>query len=246
LSPGEPLALDYFSGGVPAGAVFWDVLGDIRQISAQFAKSEREIQRLQEISFVGSMSYFEAFCKDHFASLINIEPSLVERLREAGQDVTVDASAIALYGSSVVSRLGFLVAEKYDFGTAKKINALYSALLKVSPFSTDEAQAYSRLLGDRNLIVHHGGTYTLSYVMTNKGFCKADRTNHAFLNSCVVGHDDVATAVDLLERISKKLVRATYAALVKSVESAGLSYDGERAKALEFLQYWIDEPRTTT
>jgi hypothetical protein len=37
----EPLALDYFSGGVPAGAVFWNVLDDIRKISAQFADPER-------------------------------------------------------------------------------------------------------------------------------------------------------------------------------------------------------------
>ena len=174
MNDSEPLALDYFSGGVPADAVFWSVLEDIRKISAQFANPERGIQRLQEICFVGSISYFEAFCKDHFASLINIEPSLVERLREAGQDVTIDASAVALYGTGVVSRLGFLVAEKYDFGTAKKINALYSALLKVSPFSTDEAHAYSRLLGDRNLFVHHGGTYTLSYVMTNREFSKGE------------------------------------------------------------------------
>jgi hypothetical protein len=160
--------------------------------------------------------------------------------------VTIDASAVALYGTGVVSRLGFLIAEKYDFGTAKKINALYSALLKVSPFSTDEAHAYSRLLGDRNLFVHHGGTYTLSYVMTNREFNKGERTSHAFLNSRVVGHDDVTKAVDLLERISKKIVRATYDALVKHGESAALSYDGERAKALEFLQYWIDEPPTIT
>jgi len=41
-------------------------------------------------------------------------------------------------------------------------------------------------------------------------------------------------------------VRATYDALAKHSESAALSYDGERAKALEFLQYWIDEPPTIT
>jgi hypothetical protein len=230
----EPLALEYFSGGVPAGAVFWDVLRDIHKISAQFAKPERGIQRLQEICFIGSISYFEAFCKDHFASLINIEPSLVERLRESGQDVTVDASVVALYGTSVARRLGFLVAEKYDFGTARKINALYSALLKVSPFSADEAEAYSRLLGDRNLFVHHGGTYTLSHVMTNREFSKGDRTSHAFLNSRVVGNDDVATAIDLLGRISKKIVRATHHALGNHIESAGLSYDGERGACPKF------------
>jgi hypothetical protein len=76
VNDSEPLALDYFSAGVPAGAVFWSVLEDIRKISAQLAMPERGIQRIQEICFVGSISYFEAFCKDHFASLINIEPSL--------------------------------------------------------------------------------------------------------------------------------------------------------------------------
>lgn len=241
MNGSEPLALEYFAAGVPASEVFRSVLKDICNISAEFATPEKGIHRLQEICFVGSVSYFEAFCKDHFASLINIEPSLVGRLKAAGQDVTIDASVVAMYGGSVASRLGFLVAEKYDFGTAKKINALYSALLKVSPFSSDEVRAYSRLLADRNLLVHHGGTYTLSYVMTNPEFAAEDRKGHAFWNSRVVGHEDVAAAVDLLGSIAKKIVKATHETLAKYIEDAGLSYEGERMKALRFLRWWDDE-----
>jgi hypothetical protein len=60
--------------------------------------------------------------------------------------------------------LGFLLAEKYDFGTPKRINALFNALLKITPFGREDAKRYAALLRDRNLLVHHGGVYTLAYL----------------------------------------------------------------------------------
>lgn len=84
---------------------FWDVLEDVRKISAQFAKPERGIQRIQEMYFDGWLSHFDAFGKARFASLINIEWSPVERLREPSQHVTVDTTVVAWYGTDIVSRL---------------------------------------------------------------------------------------------------------------------------------------------
>ena len=45
-----------------------------------------------------------------------------------------------------------LLAEKFDFGTPQRVNALYGSLLTVTPFSKDEASTYDRILRDR-----HGG-----------------------------------------------------------------------------------------
>lgn len=157
----EPDWLEYFSGGVPTGEYFRMTLDDLRRISTLESDSIG-INRLQEVCFIGLLSYFEAFCKDHFASLINLEPSLVMNLKANGQDVSVDASRVVFYVDEVDRRVGFILAEKYDFGTAQKINALFSALLKVTPFGTDEAKQYGILLRDRNLLVHHGGTFTMT------------------------------------------------------------------------------------
>jgi hypothetical protein len=165
----QPDWLEYFSGGVPTGLYFRMTLDDLRKVSALQDGDSPGINRLQELCFIGLVSYFEAFCKDHFASLINLEPSLVANLKANGQDVSIDAAHVTLYADEIDRRLGFVLAEKYDFGTAQKINALFGALLKVTPFGRDEAKKYAGLLQDRNLLVHHGGTLTLTYLEQSVG-----------------------------------------------------------------------------
>jgi hypothetical protein len=86
----EPSWLDYFSGGVPMAEVFRITLKDLRAISQSVSEPSTGINRFQELCFIGLISYFEAFCKDHFASLINIEPHLVSNLKANGQNVEVD------------------------------------------------------------------------------------------------------------------------------------------------------------
>ena len=240
MAKDEPLALDYFVAGVPTGESFRMVLEDIREISIEKSDLRTGINRLQEICFVGVMGYFEAFCKDHFASLINIEPSLIDLLKKGGQNVTIDGATVALYGSEISHKLGFLISEKYDFGTAQKINALYSALLKITPFSKDEIVTYSNMLRDRNLVVHHGGVYTMSYLSAHPEFQISDSKLDAFWNSCVIAKDYVISVVDFLSVIAKKMINATHSAIVQYVDEAGVSYSDERKKALHFIVMWGD------
>lgn len=241
MAPREHFAVEYFAGGVPTGMVFRGVLEDIRKISTDNANPIRVIDRLQEICFVGALSYFEAFCKDHFASLINIEPSLIEQLKDSGKDVMIDGATAALYGSSMSHKLGFLISEKYDFGTAQKIKSLYTALLKITPFSKDETHTYSALLRDRNLLVHHGGTYTMRYLSTHPTFGTVEPKEEAFMNSRVITHDDVVSAVSFLGAIANKMTQASHNALLKYIESAGFAYNDERKKALDFILLRDDE-----
>jgi hypothetical protein len=104
----EPDALEYFSGGVPTGEYFRLTLDDLKAISASDNTGEGGIDRLQELCFIGLMSYFEAFCKDHFAALVNIEPSLVANLKAGGKDVLIDGAHVALYSDKCEHRLGFI------------------------------------------------------------------------------------------------------------------------------------------
>lgn len=238
----ERTALEYFSGGVPTGEYFGMTLENLREISASEKDSEeRGVSRLQELCFVGLFSYFEAFCKDQFAAVINLEPSLVENLKAAGQDVLIDARHVVAYGADSNARLGFVLAAKSDFGTAQKINSQYRALLKVSPFSKDEERQFERLLADRHLLVHHGGVVTLSY-MEQHPDVPAVRQNEPFFDSRVIRREDVSQAIDFVESIARKLCRSTCEALVRYVESRGSEqYSGERARAVHFLKHWWRE-----
>jgi hypothetical protein len=231
----EPNALEYFSGGVPANHYFRLTLGDLGAIS-EADKISKGINRLQEICFIGLLAYFEAFCKDHFASILNIEPTLIRQLKQAGQDVLVDASHVALYGRDCQHRLGFVVANKFDFGTPKKINALFNALLGISPLSKDEAKKFDALLRDRHLLVHHGGTFTLAY-LEQQAEKDADIRQNAFFNSRVINKAEVSLAISSVEKLAKKLTQSSFVALTQYLAENGIVYSGERAKALRFLEW---------
>lgn len=239
LNPGEPDWLEYFSGGVPTGEYFRMTLDELRAISGLASKEPGGIGRLQELSFIGLISYFEAFCKDHFASLINLEPRLVSNLKTNGQNVDVDATRVVLYAEEVKQRIGFVLAEKYDFGAAKNINALFGALLKITPFASTEAARYSDLLRDRNLLVHHGGTFTLSYLEQTASI-SCDLRAQAFFNSRAPNQQDVVAAIGFIESIARKLIQSSHAALVQHLKSNNLEYSGERQKALDAMLWWGD------
>jgi hypothetical protein len=89
----HPLALELFSGGVPAGALFKMAMDELFQF---FANTQSDRQRTMfAVSYVGMVSYFEAMCKDQLASIINIYPSIIKHLREANFDTSIDAFRIA-------------------------------------------------------------------------------------------------------------------------------------------------------
>jgi len=186
MESSETSCLDYFSGGVPTFEFFRSTLEEVRGISERDDGRESGINRLQELCFIGLLSYFEAFCKDHFASLINIEPQLIVNLKGGGQNVDVDSTHVILCGEAARQRIGFVLAEKYDFGTSKKINALFLALLKVTPFNKPEAKRYDALLRDRNLLVHHGGVFTFAY-LEQTSHPSRNLQSDVFSNSRVIG-----------------------------------------------------------
>ncbi|OFW27223.1 MAG: hypothetical protein A3H97_22935 [Acidobacteria bacterium RIFCSPLOWO2_02_FULL_65_29] len=236
----EPSWLEYFSGGVPTGEYFRMTLQDLRELATmETDEGWTGLDRVHQLCFIGLLCYFEAFCKDHFAALINIEPTLVSNLKMRGQDVAIDATDVLLYGGAIGTRVGFVLSEKYDFGTAQKINALFSALLRITPFGKDETESYALLLQDRNLLVHHGGTYTLSYLRQRQLLGDKLR-NDAFYNSRQLASDDVVAGIAFIEAIARKLLSASHAALKIHAQAAGIVYSTERQKALDATLWWED------
>ena len=124
---------------------------------------------------IGVVAYFEAFCGDHFASILNLCPQLLVRLKEKGRDVSLDATDLLDPGLQS-HRLGSIVAERYDFGTPQSINSLYQHLLQITPFSAQERKRYEQILNDRNLLVHHGGILTMKYA--NQGRAAGERVHY--------------------------------------------------------------------
>jgi len=136
----DPLSLEYFAGGVPAGTILKMHLDGLRGI-VESAKNRDSVLNLEcELCLIGLVAYFEAFWKDHFASLINIFPPLLRSLRESGHETVIDATDLLMFEETPPARLGFLVAERCDLGTARKINGAFTALLRVSPFGRDDAE----------------------------------------------------------------------------------------------------------
>ena len=92
--PNYHLHLIFFAGGVPAFTIFKTNLDNLSQIVDYMVPEDVVILKgtAIEICIIGLVAYFEAFLKDHFASLINIYPPLIARLKLGGHDVTIDST----------------------------------------------------------------------------------------------------------------------------------------------------------
>jgi hypothetical protein len=231
--------LDYFSGGVPSGEYFRLMLEHLRDIVNN--TQGRLSLRVTGLAYVGLVGYFEAFCKDHFASIINIVPSSTRNLAARGQDTTIDAVLLVDAQTSLSHQLGFLLAEKFDFGTAQKINALYNALLLVTPFSKAEALNFDRILRDRHLLVHHGGTYTTSYLKGRSKHVPESEKERPFWDGLQITPDQFRSDASFLEAIGRKTLRSTHAATTRLASESVSSLDPERQKALEAFLWWGSE-----
>jgi hypothetical protein len=227
---------DYFTGGVPAGTLFALNVGDAEEALRTAPESSHGLDQLAGISFIGLLAYFEAFCRDHFASLLNICPQLVHELKAKGRDVSVDASVLLSLKGHPRSHIGFLLAERYDFGTAKSVNSLYTDLLLVTPFSSDEAANFERLLNDRNLLVHHGGIYTSRYA--SQTIIQRQTKQRIFFDSLVIRRENVHAAASFLSAIAQKTMNATQSGLIQYMADKGIQPGPVEKQAVDALVWW--------
>jgi hypothetical protein len=101
------------------------------------------------------------------------------------------------------TQIGFLVTERMDMGTADQVNKLYGHILRITPFSKDDRGRFAAILRDRNLLVHHGGTYTSAYIKQSGLSASSDRSK-AFYDSKEVSHEEVTELVRFLRDIAVK------------------------------------------
>lgn len=220
----ERTMLDFFSGGIPAGALLEFSLGGLRALGVGKPPDTTGRILLLEISFVGALSYFEAFCRDQFGALINIYPRLHKRLSKGGIDISADSSKLLELPGQVEDKIGFFVAEKLDFGKAQKINSMFFHLLSITPFSKGEATRFADFLRVRNLIVHHGGIYTSDYLRQEAGKVLSPEAV-PFYFSKTIKEQDLLDLLDFLQNVAAKILNASQKALAAVLKEDGVTLE---------------------
>ena len=230
--------LDFHPSGVPAGIVFDGQIDDVLKLVETFPAQIGHT--VEELSLIGVVAYFEGFCKNHTAAILNICPHLVRELNKSGRDIKLSPVDVLDHADNLPTLFGSLVVEKIDFGTAKSINGLYRDMLKITPLSKREADKFHALLEDRNVIVHHGNILTPKY--SSERFIKREiGCSRMFFDSLVVSRKNVQDAAEFLHDLSIKLRKATKVALSKYVATTKLRLAKANRKAIDILD--VMQPR---
>jgi hypothetical protein len=237
----------YFSGGnLPPGFYFSLRLQDLWLIIDN--TSTHVIVNVSDLAYIGMVGYAECFFKDHFAAAINIVPELVKNLPDTKIDAALLVDSWRAPGNPLQNQLGFYLAEKRDFGSAKEVNARYCALLQVSPFTTEGRRTYDRILENRNLLVHHGGVYTTSVAqifnrILDRSVAAAvtDETlRRPFKDTLKIDPQTFRDDASFLREVAGKLVENSYQAIKSYVQENQIELSGVQAEALEAFHQWVD------
>ena len=228
---------DYFSGYVPSGEIFLMAANDITEIAKQ--NNDGMDFTKNKLCIIGLVSYFEAFIKDHFSSALSIAPGLIEKIKEVGYSTDIPAEEAFELRDMLRYRIGFLVGQRLDLGTAKKINTLYTAVLKITPFGRTEAVQFDRLLRDRNLIVHHGGAYTTSYI--KQAFDEIDpQRRRPYADTIEISVEKVLETANFLKTVAHSTIVASSKRLWEMLSSAN-AMTKELEEALDAMQWWNEK-----
>lgn len=170
--------LECFHAGLPPFSLFImnadDTYEVVRAFDAQKdipADQRDEVRTLNtaaELGVMGLIAHFEAFCRHLFAALANAAPPLLTNLSERRHQTAVPLRDLLPFGPNISANLGFVVAEHFDFGSAKNINRLFEDLVDFTPINRDEGAQLDDIVFDRNLLTHHGGVYSMTYAHERK------------------------------------------------------------------------------
>lgn len=238
MSASEPLCLEYFSGGVPPGITIQGILEDLAKAINRKANG---LDCINELCLIGLVAYTEAFFKDQFAAILNIEPSLVQGLTKAGYEVSIDPAILLQYQDNWRCKLGFLIAEKHDFGTWKKVNGLFSAVLGISPFSKDEGKTFDTILRDRNLLVHHGGVLTTTYVAQKKTEINEESLEGPFWGSLVITPAYLDEQLEFIRKVVYKTIKQSCKRLSEIALTVPIAYSEEKKEAVKAIEWWSEQ-----
>ena len=183
-----------------------------------------------EVCLIGLAAHFEAYCKNQFASLANIYPPLLEGFCNKREGITVPLRDVYGLSDKLDYQMGTLLAEDFDFGSAKSINSLFRDLIGITPFSKDEASTYSQFLADRNLLVHNAGIFTRKYYRQN---FEAILDQEQFGDSILVDKEVYFRWSHFIGEIVLKLNQSCMDQLKSIIDKDDAVISDDQAKAIE-------------
>jgi len=95
---------DYFSAGVPPAGFFRMRINELLRLSSR--DDGKALTFTSEVCMIGLAAYFEAYCKDQFAAIINICPQLLRTLPD-DRDFKISAKSLLHFTHSFSYKLGF-------------------------------------------------------------------------------------------------------------------------------------------
>ena len=209
------MSIDPFNSGVPPSLLYRTEVEQLDELVNDSVDVDYGLEGISnkaaEVCLIGLASYFEAFCKNQFAAIVNMCPAILEQFCRNRKEVKIDLTSVVAVLPRLDESLGFILSEQYDFGSAKTMNALFHDLLGVTPLTANDVKKYSRFLADRNLLVHHGGVYTYKYV---RHTLQGSRERRApYFDSIVVSKDVYLEWSQFITELAKKIADSTYRGL---------------------------------
>jgi len=238
MSQEEVTGLDYFIAGVPPYALFKLDFEELQNMVMTVNTYDKMIvNKIPEVSYIGLVAYFEAYCKHLFAACINIYPDILFKFCTKRGNPTVAVIDVLRLQDKLEYRLGSLISEGYDFGTPKGLNSLFNDLLGITPLTKKECEKYSKILNDRNLIVHHAGVHTFRY--HGQKFKVQNIADLVHWHSIAIDNKTYLAHAQFIQGVAIKMTKACHTALKKEVEEQGTSLSEEQHRALNYL-LWVE------
>lgn len=191
-----------------------------------------------QVAFIGILAYFEAYCKHQFAAVLNIFPSLINDFSDKRKNIKIDLSAILLLKEKTFENIGFLLAEKYDFGSASSINNNFRDLLTVTPFSQKDKDQFEKIVHKRNLLVHHAGYYTLKSLNSDENK-HHDERERVFKENVIIDISHYQKSADFLFQMALKITRKSIEELKKLEEYNHINLNSLEFQAIEALGHGL-------
>jgi len=222
----------FYLGEVPPLSFFFERITEIKRLAGS-PPSDDGINILRELCLIGLAAYFEAYCKAQFAAIINIHPPILRKFVEQNKECTLGLRDIIGIIPDINYRIGSLLSEQFDFGSAKEINSRFCSLLKITPLSKKESKRYEEFLTQRNLLVHHGGIFTMKY--QRKKLEEDQQFDMAHRGSLVIKQEYIESWSEFLWGVAQKVGYKSQDALQNELDKEGVELHDDRFVAFALM-----------
>lgn len=193
----------------------------------------KDVNPAGEVALIGLLAYFEAFCKHQFAAILNIFPTLLRGFCSKRPNQSIDLDSLLTVKGNIEDNIGFIISEKYDFGSAKNINRLYHDLLGITILSKSESRKLDLAIYKRNLLVHHAGVYTLKYLKEH--LLEKSVLHEVYKKALKIDTEDFHEIGHFIFELSCKINRVTLQKLKNELDHNAVQLNEIKSEAIQYM-----------